>query len=811
MLFKITKIVKIFILILFLGLSFLKVKAQQSVSIVPYPTEVKADEGFMHLKQRFHIGYSDKILAPVAQLLVKDIYTLYQLSATVKNEKANIFLHLDYSLGDEENTIQINDTGIIISGGSYNAVCMGVTSILQLAKSEGDQLRFPRCTIRDKPASEYRGVMLDVARQWHNIETVKQVVELCRWYKIKYLQLHLSDDQSFTFPSLTYPKLATKGRHYTLKELKELVEFAKVRGVVIIPEFDVPGHTTAIRQSMPELFGRTDLGVINMANEKVFQVLETVMKEMMDVFYTSPYFHIGGDETWLGEFQKEKETKEFIEAKGLDNVEDVYLNFMVRINDIVKKRHKKTLVWESFPSTGSIKVKIPKDITVFAWETAYQRPDSLLKNGYKIINASWKPAYVTPGFHWTPEYIYHWNIHRWENHWNGAPSYNPIQLDKSAPILGGQMCSWEMSEEEEIPNLHQRVPAISEVLWNGDKRRVFSDYRERYLVTDYKFNQLIFPVGIFREGFTEPDNERNYNAENEFSDIAILKFSSVLPHTKITYTTDGTVPTIHSPKLPTSLTIKKDFEAKLSVFDKQSNRIGYRIIKYSLNAIVPKITGNTLALKDTNFKKSQIKFIGQVILTLHNLKKESVIRYTIDGTIPSLSSPLYSGPVQINHSQIIKAVCFFKGDPFGKMFQSEFIKEDFEKNITTGKRIFAIPAKDSGININKAVDGFVDRDNYWDSENKPASIIVDLNEVAPISKLVLFTYWGDERFYKYTVEVSTNGEEWKQVIDRSENTERSTKGGYSDRFLSHPARFIKINMLDNSANNSMHIVEIRAY
>ena len=796
---------------IFLGLTGI---AQRPVSIVPYPKQVTVTSGHFEITNGQRIAYRNKDLADAAELLVNDLYLLYGVKATYRKGDANVVLDLDPSLETEEYTIEITGKKAVIKGGSYNAVCMGITSLLQLGSLQNDNLRFPVCSIKDKPTSEYRGFMLDVARQWHNIETVKQVVELCRWYKIRYLQIHLTDDQLFTFPSKAYPRLASKDKHYTLEELEELVEFAKKRGIIIIPEFDAPGHTTAMRRNMPELFGDPGLGVIDMTNEKVYEAMETIMKEMMDVFYNSPYFHIGADEAWLGNFEKTEKAKAYVKKMGFDNAHDIYLNFIVRMHNIVKKHGRKTLVWESFQGTGSRKVKIPTDLIVFAWETAYQRPESLLKNGYTIINASWKPTYVTPGWRWRPDYIYNWNLRRWENHWNATPAYhNPIQLDESTPIMGGQMCSWEMSEKEQIASIHQRVPAISEVLWNGEAKKEYAHYRKRYLSTDKKYNRLIFPVDIEKTGFTEPDYEGLYfNRENRFSGKATLTLKPLLPDTKITYTTDGKVPGPDSPACPETINLDNDLSVKFAVFNKKEDMIGYKTVKYEVNAIVPSVSGNTLALRDTNIYRNKVEFIDEVVLSLKNLKKGATLRYTIDGSNPKLTSQPYTSAIKIEESQTVKVICYYEGKPYGLKYECQFIRKDYENNMTTGKAT-KVPNGSPGsvLTAKKATDGFVDIDGYWDNQGGAKDMIVDLGELSDLSKIVLYTYWDGNRYYQYNVELSVDGKSWEKVIDRSENTEKADENGYADKFQSRKARYIKVNMLKNSANPSMHIVEIRAY
>ncbi|MBJ2176052.1 family 20 glycosylhydrolase [Aureibaculum sp. A20] len=809
---KVNKHLLVFaILISFL---FIKGFAQENISVVPYPKGIKLNNGHLNISNGFKIGYVKKELAPIAELMSADFYTLFEITSKVKKGKGIILLDYDTRLKEEEYSLVINRKNVFIKGGSHKAVIMGVTSLLQLGKQQGQGVHFPLVSIKDYPSSSYRGFMLDVARQWHNIATVKQVIDLCRWYKIKYMQFHLTDDQSFTFPSTAYPKLASPDRHYTLDELKDLVAYAEARGVTIIPEFDAPGHTQAMRKAMPELFGESKLGVINLADERVYKAMETIMEEMMAVFHTSPYFHIGADEAWLGEFEKRDETKAYIKKKGFDNAHDIYLDFMVQMHAIVKKNSKKTLIWESFAGDGSRKVKIPKDIIVFAWETAYQRPESLLKNGYTIINASWKPTYVTPGFRWNPDYIYKWNLHRWENHWNATPSYhNPIQLEESEPILGGQMCSWEMSEEQQIPSIHQRVPAISEVFWNGNNKSSYEDYYKRYEKTDVGYNRLIFPVTIVKQGFTEPNYEGiYYNKENKFGDVASLTFTPSLPNTKITYTLDDKMPTEDSEQLPSILKIDKDFKAKLGVFDKKGNRVGYKLVNYQLSPILPIVKGNTLALRDTVISRPNVEFIGNATLTLKLLKNDAEIRYTLDGSKPTLSSKLYTKMITVDKPQVVKAICFFKGEPIGLMYQARFIKKDFEKNVTTGKKVTSPENRNSPIyGMSKAVDGFVDKDAFWDSQGDPSGIMVDLEKPTPIKKIELFTYWDGQRYYQYDIELSLDGKNWTKVVDQSANKEKATEQGYISQFTEQKARYVRVNMLYNSANPSMHIIELRAY
>ena len=189
--------------------------------------------------------------------------------------------------------------------------------------------------------------MLDVARQDHPIDAIKKVVQLCRLYKARYLQLHLTDDQGWTFPSTKYPQLGSKnyGAHggvaprvYKLEELKELVAYADARGVTLVPELEMPGHSGAAARSLPEIFDAINpqskqpvgIGCMNMSNEELYPALDTIIGEMCDVFRSSPYFHIGSDEVTSGRLSLHRGYKAFMAKHGLKNDSELADHFVAR-------------------------------------------------------------------------------------------------------------------------------------------------------------------------------------------------------------------------------------------------------------------------------------------------------------------------------------------------------------------------------------------------------------------------------------------------------------------------------------------------
>ena len=147
-------------------------------------------------------------------------------------------------------TLAVRDHALV-TGFDYRAAAEGTATLLQAISRDAEGLYLPAVSIKDWPHADYCGVMLDVGRQDHPIEAIKKMIELCRLYKVRYLHLHLTDDQGWTFPSTAYPQLGRQnvGRHggmaprvYKLQELKDSVAYGDARGVTLVPEFEMPGQ-----------------------------------------------------------------------------------------------------------------------------------------------------------------------------------------------------------------------------------------------------------------------------------------------------------------------------------------------------------------------------------------------------------------------------------------------------------------------------------------------------------------------------------------------------------------------------------------
>ena len=468
----------------------------QEIKVVPFPKSYERGEGRLILNADCRIAAAEASLLPLAKVAVEDLRLLFGAkshAAKGEPEGGGIELKIDSQLQGEAYKIEVSDR-VAVSGGNFKGIAWGFVTLLQAAEAENGRVVVPRMKIADQPYASYRGFTLDLARTWHPIEVVKQAVVLCRWYKIGYLQLHFNDDQSWTFPSKAYPQLATPGRQYTLEELHELESFAAARGVTIVPEMESPGHGGAILQALPEVVGNdpsaAGANALCPGRESTYQALDTLIGEVCEVFPSTSYFHIGADEVNTSAWTQCKHCIEYRKQHDIENEEEQYRHFINRMNDLVKKHGKRTIVWEGFSVTG--KIPVSKDITFMEFESLYELPQNYVAAGYTVINTAWQPLYIVNARNWSPEKIHSWNMYRWENWWDQSKAYpNGIDVPETPLIIGAEMCAWEQPAKDEIPSARQRLAAMSERVWDHKTRRTFADFSNRLESTDAKLTKLL--------------------------------------------------------------------------------------------------------------------------------------------------------------------------------------------------------------------------------------------------------------------------------------------------------------------------------
>ena len=420
------------------------------------------------------------------------------LTRADSRDEAGIVCICDPALAEGAYTVDTADGCVTIHTSGAAALNCAFAALLLSVEAGEDGLSVPEMHIADAAEGTWRGLMIDLSRKWHPINYLYDAVDLCYLYKINRLQLHFTDDPSFTFPTDAYPALRTENRCYTKEALRALDAYAMARGVMLVPELDLPGHCSCFNAAYPEIFGSHG---IMCAEEKTFAALQTLIDEVLALFPHARFLHLGGDEARIARWDDCEGCRAYRAEHDLPDVHALYAHYLQRMTDYVLSKGVTPVIWEGF--SKEYNHLISKDVIVIAWESYYQLAPELLEGGFTLINCSWKPLYIcTPNTHWTPAEILKWDVYRWQHWWpNSIASKHDIVVPDTAPVLGGQICAWGdqlvglPSNEEactaEYALTRQRIPALAEKTWNVHSAITEEELAARYAYTDSVLDRML--------------------------------------------------------------------------------------------------------------------------------------------------------------------------------------------------------------------------------------------------------------------------------------------------------------------------------
>ena len=261
--------------------------------------------------------------------------------------------------------------GVAIDADGPTGGLRALATLRQLVGLSPEGIAIPAQTIEDGPRFSWRGVMIDTVRHFVTSTTIRRQIDAMERVKLNTLHLHLSDDQGFRVESRRYPKLNAAGPFFTQAEIRDLVSYAADRGVRIVPEFDVPGHTTAIVSAYPEvgvvskakIFGQPQIA-LNPAAPATYRFLERLFGEMATLF-PDPHFHVGGDEVGAQVWDEAADVKALMAREKLADPKAVEGYFARRVAAIVRRLGKTMVGWEEVAAAD-----VPQDVVVQAWQTS---------------------------------------------------------------------------------------------------------------------------------------------------------------------------------------------------------------------------------------------------------------------------------------------------------------------------------------------------------------------------------------------------------------------------------------------------------
>ena len=475
-------------------------------ALIPLPKSLTEYEGVTTLPLSAYTDVAEW-RNPLSTLCVS-IKKIYCKDADLA--EGGIRLVKDASLPTDHYRIDTRE-GILLSASSEEGIFYAVASLLQIMDVKEGMITVPKVLIEDHPDKEYRTLMVDLAREWHPAWTVDRYIDVCFLLKIKYLHLHFIDDERYTLPSRIFPRLSTEGEHYTFEEIAHMNEYANARGVILVPEFETPGHAASMVECYPEVFADNLVGgtghvliteegtVISAKNlmcaskPETMQAIGQLFDELCEMFPHTPYIHIGGDEANIKAWNSCSDCVAYMKEHGIEDEYELYSDFTARVAQMVLDRGRTPIVWEGFPKKGAW--RIPRETIVIAWESHYHMADDLLAEGFKIINGSWQPLYITPGFNhgrWSAHDIYNWDVYNLQHWWeHSAATVNPVHLPPTDRVIGAQITSWQCTYEMEICRIMETLAVLSERTWNLDRTMPFDLFQRRLRQNNLTIGRLI--------------------------------------------------------------------------------------------------------------------------------------------------------------------------------------------------------------------------------------------------------------------------------------------------------------------------------
>ena len=464
-----------------------------NTSLIPYPKKLtKSDK---------HFSSSEIVISFSEQFRNEAIYLKNALSEYLEikiilsdtNLKGNIQLiksnQLDTIMDYYE--LYINRKEVSINARSSAGIFYGIQSLIQLTKLNNQQksldLIYPCLEIKDWPEFSHRGMLIDCCRHFFEVSTIKKYIDLLGFYKMNVLHWHLTEDQGWRLAIDRYPKLNTIGSwrkdsseiyggFYTKEEIKEIVQYASLRHIEIIPEIELPGHSQAAIASYPYLSCKgdkvnvaNDWGVFKeiycAGNDSVFIFLENIFDEVIELF-PSKYIHIGGDEAPKNRWENCKKCQKRIKGENLKDEHELQRYFIERIATQLKMKNKIIIGWDEILEGGNIEGAI-----VQSWR-GFEGGISAVKKGNRAIMSPTSHCYFDYDINTTNLYQVY----------NFDPVPENLSKKEKKLIIGGECNLWSeriLNEKELDQKTFPRLLAMSEVLWTYPCERDSSSIENR--------------------------------------------------------------------------------------------------------------------------------------------------------------------------------------------------------------------------------------------------------------------------------------------------------------------------------------------
>jgi hexosaminidase len=545
---------KYILVLLLAGLTSSAQIKKEQLNLMPWPQNVVLNDGNFALNKNFKVNITGnpnpRIFGGVTRFLrrldgrtglffAQDFVTKLNEVPTaelqincVKSGKIGLYEDESYHLDIKQNKITIDATTDL-------GALHGLETLLQMLHNNSKSFYFPNSQISDFPRFTWRGLMIDAARHFQPVDVIKRNLDGLAAMKMNVFHWHLVDDQGWRIEMKKHPKLielASDGMYYTQEEIKNIVKYADERGILIVPEIDVPGHGTAILTAYPEIGSKVialkggaekniqgtgittytverNAGIftptLDPTNSKTYELLSGIFDEVCPLF-PGDYFHIGGDENEGKDWDANPKIQEFKKKNKLATNHELQTYFTMQLAPMLKKHGKQLMGWEEILTKN-----LSKEAIVHSWRGPNegvlpgQSLADAVKKGYKTV--------LSNGYYIDLMYPI-------ESHYLNDPMPKGVELtaEEKARILGGEAPMWtELATPETIDSrIWPRTAAIAERLWSAESITDVADMRRRLETISFRLEELGLTHIRNKEVILRNiANNQNVKSLNEFSNV----------------------------------------------------------------------------------------------------------------------------------------------------------------------------------------------------------------------------------------------------------------------------------------------------
>jgi len=483
------------------------------LNVMPLPEKVQLGTGSLKIDNTFSLaftGYREARLDRAGQRFLTNLshQTGLVFHGNAGTTPTELQINTDHEskpvqeLGEDESyTLDVSSTGAKLHADNPLGVLRGLQTFLQLVAISREGFVVPEVSIQDKPRYQWRGLMIDVSRHFIPLNILKRNLDGMEAVKLNVFHWHLSDNEGFRVEVKKLPKLqgmGSDGLFYTQDEIRDLISYARDRGIRVVPEFDMPGHSTSWFVGYPELASgpgpyqlERKWGVfdpaMNPTDDKTYKFLNEFIAEMAKLF-PDQYFHIGGDEVNGKEWDSNPKIQEFMKSHNIKNNVELQAYFSQHVQELVVKHGKTPVGWDEILVPG-----VSKNIVIHSW----RGPDALAaaaKEGYRVILSN--GYYIDLGWSAARHYAV-------DPLGGAAANLTP---EEKARVLGGEATMW--SEYVNWENIDSRVwprmAAIAERFWSPG---TVTDVPSMYFRMESESTRLEW-LGLTHRSYQRPMVER---------------------------------------------------------------------------------------------------------------------------------------------------------------------------------------------------------------------------------------------------------------------------------------------------------------